>query len=323
MTSRIVACLTAACGAGVALAALPAAGQNFPTKPMTIVVGLPPGGVIDWMARAVADNLQKRWGQPVVVENRPGAGGSLALAHLRQQPADGHTLAAMTQATIHTPLFLKSAAFAPGKDIEPLTPVLFAPYVIFTNTQVPAKTLLEFIAFVKTNPGKMNFAYVPNSGQQLDTLSFIKRTGMDIVPVSYQGGAPALRSILANEAQAYFGAVFGLDAQVKAGKITPLAVTSAQRFPVLPDVPTVKEAIGLDMDSTVQYGFFTTAGTPKAVLDKLAKEIASTASGDMAAQIRKQGYEPITMSPEKWTQVILEEGRRGSAVAKDAGIKPQ
>lgn len=303
--------------------ALPAGAQNFPSKSITVVVGLPPGGVIDWMGRTVAAELQKRWGQTVVVENKPGGGGSLAKTYVQQQAPDGHTLLANSQISIHTPLFLKDATFVPGKDIEPLTPVLFAPYVIFTNTQVPAKNLREFIALVKTNPGKMNFAYVPNSGQQLDTLSFIKRTGMDIVPVSYQGGAPALRSILANEAQAYFGAVFGLDAQVKAGKITPLAVTSAQRFPILPDVPTVKEAIGLDMDSTVQYGFFTTGGTPKPVLDKLAREIASIASGDMAAQIRKQGYEPITMSPEKWTLVILEEGRRGTIVARDAGIKPQ
>jgi tripartite-type tricarboxylate transporter receptor subunit TctC len=297
--------------------------QTYPSKPITVLVGLPPGGVIDWMGRSVAAELAKRWGQPVVVENKPGGGGTIAKTQVQQATPDGYTLLADTQIAIHSPLFLRDATWNPGKDIAPLTPVLFAPYVIITNTQVPAKTLREFIAHVKANPGKFNFAFVPNSGQQLDTLSFIKRTGMDIVPVSYQGGAPSLRAMLANEAQAYFGAVFGLDAQVKAGKITPLAVTSAQRFPILPDVPTVKEAIGLDMDSTVQYGFYTTGGTPKPIIDRLGREIADIARGDMAAQIRKQGYEPLTMTPDEWTAAILAEGRRGAEVAREANIRPQ
>jgi tripartite-type tricarboxylate transporter receptor subunit TctC len=323
MQKRIAALLSLSAAIAGLFVPSAAPAQTFPTKPITVLVGLPPGGVIDWMGRTVAAELAKRWGQPVVVENKPGGGGAIAKAQTRQATPDGYTLLADTQIAVHSPLFLRDATWNPGKDIAPLTPVLFAPYVIITNTQVPAKSLREFIAHVKANPGKLNFAFVPNSGQQLDTLSFIKRTGIDIVPVSYQGGAPSLRALLANEAQVYFGAVFGLDAQVKAGKITPLAVTSAQRFPILPDVPTVKEAIGLDMDSTVQYGFYTTGGTPRPIIERLGKEIADIARGDMAPQIRKQGYEPLTMTPDEWTTAIIAEGRRGAEVARDANIRPQ
>jgi tripartite-type tricarboxylate transporter receptor subunit TctC len=312
-----------ACIAAAAVAA-PAAAQTptFPTRPMTIIAGVPPGGIIDWMARTVGAGLQARWGQPVVVENRGGANGWIAAQAVQKAPPDGHTLFAWVNTGITMPLLTKAASFEPGRDIEPLTPVLFAPYVIITNTQMPAANLKEFVAYAKANPGKLNWASGGGS-QRVDTFYFLRQNDLDIVIINYQGGAPALRSLLANETQAYFGAVFGLDAQVKAGKVRALAVTSPARFPVLPDVPTVKEALGTDLNLTVQYGFFTGGGVPKPIVDRLAREIADLARGEMAPQIRKQGYEPLTMTPEEWTRAMRSEFERFRGVVGAAGVQPE
>lgn len=324
MNRPLIPLLAAVSIAVAAFSTTVAAQSTFPSKPITIFTSVPPGGILDWMGRAMGAELQKRWGQPVVVESRPGAGGWIAIQQVMKAPADGHTLFSNTQIVVHLPLFVKEAAVAFPRDIQPVAPVLYAPYVIFTNTQVPVKNMSEFAAHAKANPGKLNFALVPGSGQQLDTLWFIKRAGFDMVPIPYQGGAPALRAVLANEAQAYFGAAFGLDAQIKAGKITPLSVTSAQRFPQLPDVPTVKETLGFDMDSSVQYGFHTNGGTPKAIVERINREMAEISmKSDMTAQIRKQGYEPMTMTPDQWLTVMQAEARRGVETAQAAGIKPQ
>jgi tripartite-type tricarboxylate transporter receptor subunit TctC len=259
-----------------------------------------------------------------VVENKAGAGGWLAIQHVQKATPDGYTLMANGSITVDMPLFNKEARFKPGTDVQAVGAVFYAPYVMFTNTQVPVKNLREFIAYVKANPGKLNWAVAPNTGQHLDTYGFIKGNGLDMVIVPYQGGAANLRAVLNNEAQAYFGAAFGLEPQVKAGKITLLGVTSAGRFPLLPDVPSIKEAIGYDLDSVVEYGFFTTFGAPKAVVEKLEKEIHDImAKTDVKEQIEKQGYAMRLLTAEQWTQSMTKEFARASAIAQAAGIKPE
>ena len=307
--------------AGLMLAG-PAAAQTYPSRPLTIIVSVPPGGAVDWMARTVGAKLQERLGQNVVVDNRPGATGWVAAQALQKAPADGHTLMASSNSSVTMPLLVKGATFELGKNAEALTPAFFAPYVIITNTQVAAKSLREFLEHAKANPGKLNWA-AGGGTQRLDTFYFIRQNNLDIVIVNYQGGAPSLRSLIANETQAYFGAVFGLDPQVKAGKVRALAVTSAARFPALPDVPTVKEAIGMDLDLAVQYGFFTSGGAPKVVVDRLGREIADIAKGEMAAQTRKQGYEPLTMTPDEWTRALKSELERVRGVVAAAGVQPE
>jgi tripartite-type tricarboxylate transporter receptor subunit TctC len=308
---------------GAASGATAVTAQNYPARSITIIAGVPPGGVVDWMARAMGQKLQERWGQSVVVENRPGASGWIALQALQKAPADGHTLFAYANVGITMELFVKGASFVPGKNVQPLTPAFWAPYVVITNTQVPARSLKEFVAHAKANPGKLNFASA-GGFQALDSYWLLRQAGMDMVIVNYQGGAAALRALMANETQAYLGAVFGLEQQVKAGKITALAVTSARRFPSLPDIPTVKEAIGADMDATVQYGYFTTFGTPRPVIDRLVREMTDVVlRSDMNEQIRKQGYDPITSTPEEWARGMLEEVRRARLVAEQTGVKPE
>ena len=325
---KIIATPVALLSAGIALASallsVSAAAQQFPSKPVTILVGFPAGGVLDWMARALGPKLTERWGQPVVVENRVGGGGLIAIQAVQKAPPDGHILATHTAQVALLPLFVKDADVVPGKNLQPVTTAFYAPYALITNTQTPVKNLREFVAHVKSNPGKLNFAYVPLTGQQLDSISFAKTTGMDIALIPYKGGVPALTALFANEAQFYFGAAFGLDGHVKAGRITPLAVTGATRFPQLPDVPTIKEAIGIDFVSVVDYGYYTTQGTPKAVVDKLSRDIADVMqSNEMKDQIRKQGYEPRAIPNEEWLVKITAEVRHATELAQAAGIKPQ
>lgn len=325
---KIIATRVALLSAGMALAgalcSATAVAQQFPTKPITILVGFPAGGVLDWMARALGPKLTERWGQPVVVENRVGGGGLVAIQAVQKAPPDGHILTTHTAQVALLPLFVKDADVVPGKNLQPVTTAFYAPYALITNTQTPAKNLREFITHVKANPGKLNFAYVPLTGQQLDSIAFARTTGMDIALIPYKGGVPALTALFANEAQFYFGAAFGLDGHVKAGRVTPLAVTGATRFPQLPDVPTIKEAIGIDFVSVVDYGYYTTQGTPRPVLDKLSRDIADVMqSAEMKDQIRKQGYEPRAIPSEEWLVKITAEVRHATELAQAAGIKPQ
>lgn len=298
--------------------------QQYPTRPISIVVPFPPGGITDTYSRIVGNGLQQRLGQSVVIENRPGAGGWIGIQSLAKATPDGHTLLATATPSAALPAFIKGASFEPGRDVEPLTGVLYAPYVIITNTQTPVKNLKEFLAYAKGNPGKLNFAVVPNIGQHVDTIDFINKAGANIVIVPYAGGAAALRSVLTNEAQAYFGAALGLEENVRAGKLTPLAVTSAQPFARLPDVPTVKAATGIDFDSGILYSLFASPGTPKPILDKLHREIVDIVqTPDITAQFVKLGYEVRTTSREALGALLVREGRRAIEIAKAAKIEPQ
>jgi tripartite-type tricarboxylate transporter receptor subunit TctC len=298
--------------------------QSYPTRPITIVSAVPPGGILDWLGRTMGTKLQERWGQPAIVDSRPGASGRIAAQFVQKAAPDGHTLFVYSQSAVNMALFIKGASFQPGVDIQAVATAFVAPYVLIANGSLPVRDLREFVAYAKANPGKLNFSGVPGGTQWIDTYSFIKQNGLDIVIVPYQGGAQALRAVLANDTQAYFGASFGLEPMVKAGKLAALGVTSARRFSLLPGVPSIKEAIGYDMDVTVQYGFFTTQGTPRPVVDKLANEIGDIVMNtDMHAQIVKQGYEPLVLKADEWTRSMLAEQARTRANAESAGVKPE
>ena len=298
--------------------------QQYPSKQISIIVPFPPGGIHDVYSRMVGNVMQQRWGQPVVIDNRPGAGGWVGVQALAKAAPDGHTLMSAGHALASLPIFVKGSSFEPGKDFVPLTSVLYAPYVLITTTQLPVKSVGELIANAKANPGKLNFAVVPNSGQQLDTLDFLAKAGLNMVVVPYQGGAAALRSVLANEAQAYYGAALGLEANIKAGKIAALAVTGGKRFSPIPEVPTLREATGLDIDTGVLYAMYASPGTPKAIADKLHSEIVDIVQRtEVNAQIRQQGYEPVTMPADELAAIIVRDTRRGREVARVSNIQPQ
>ena len=298
--------------------------QSYPVKPVTIVVGLPPGGVVDWMSRLLAQNMQDKWKQPVVVENKVGAGGKIANEYVARANPDGYLILATTSIVAASMVFDKDKSLDLEKAYAPLSTMLYAPYVIIVPTDMPAKTLGEYFAYAKANPGKLNFAGAINSGQMLDEYALFQQAGVNITVVPYQGGAPALRALIANEVQGYFGAVFGMQAQIAGGRIRALAVTSAKRFSLLPDIPTVKESTGLDFDAGVHYGWTTTAGVPRDVVAKMAADIQEFVKRpDIQDAVRKQGYEPSTMGPDDFSRIIVRESRRAIETAKRANIQPQ
>lgn len=319
---RVVSGLLAICAA--ALWSPVAQAQNYPVKPVTIIVGLPPGGVTDWMSRVLAQNLQEKWKQSVVVENKVGAGGKIANEYVARANPDGYLLQIVTSIVGAGMVFEKDKSLDLEKAYAPLATMLYAPYVIIVPTEMPAKNLAEYIAYAKSNPGKINFAGVTNTGQMLDEYALFQLAGAKVTVVPYNGGAPALRAVVANEVQGYFGAVFGMQAQIAGGRIRALAVTSAKRFSLLPDIPTVKESTGLDFDAGVQYGFATTAGVPRDILAKASADILEVVRRpDIQDAVRKQGYEPSSLGPEDFGRLISKETRRAADTARLANIQPQ
>ena len=328
LTSRgpVMAAALAVSAIGLAslTAAVPALAQNYPVKPVSIVVGVPPGGATDWMSRTLAQQLQEKWKQSVVVDNKPGAGGKIANEYVGRATPDGHTLLNATSIIAAGQVFDKDKSFDAEKQLAPLATMMYAPYVIIVPADMPAKSLGEYFAFAKANPGKLNFAAVTNTGQMLDSFALFQQAGVQITVVPYNGGAPALRAVVANEVQGYFGAVFGMQAQIIGGRIRALAVTSARRFSQLPDIPTVKEATGMDFDAGVQYGFATTAGTPRDVVAKIAADILEVVKRpEIMDAIRKQGYEPSSLGVEEFTRLMNREARRAVETARLANIQPQ
>ena len=307
-----------------AMLSQPALAQDFPTKRITIVVPFAPGGVIDLMGRSVGEDLQKRWGQPVVVDNRPGGAGAIGAQVVMRADPDGHTLMAATAAQVSTPVFVKNPGYFLDRDLAPVAGMFYAPYVIITNPQVPARTLREFIAYAKANPGKLNFAATSTSSQLLDTLDFVNRVGIKMTPVPYKSGTDSLRSVMANETQAYFGAILGLEDQVKSGRITALAVTTAKPSARLPDVPTVKAVTGIDFDASVLYAMYTTLGTPRTVIAKLHSVIADIVTrSEFSTKMKSQGYEPMPTTPDELATYMARESRRAIETAQKAGIQPE
>lgn len=299
--------------------------QTFPTKPVTILVGFPPAGPLDWMARVVAPKLQEKWGQPVIVENRPGAGGLLAVQAVQKAPADGHILTPHTQQVALIPLFAKQADIEPGKNLQPLGSYFSTPYIVMSSAETPAKNLREFVAHAKANGGKLNFAVVPQTGQYLDSIALTNALGINLALITYKGGAASNAAVLANESQLALTASAGLvESHIKAGKLVALAVTSNSRFSLFPDLPTVREAAGVDFVSTVDFGYYTTQGTPKAVVDRITRDIAEAMdTAEIREQIRKQYYEPRFLSAEAWLEKTVAEVRKAREIARAASIAPQ
>jgi tripartite-type tricarboxylate transporter receptor subunit TctC len=311
------------CGIACGALTLAAGAQQFPSRPVTIVVPFPPAGITDTQSRLVGNELQKRLGQPVIIENRPGAGGAIGYEYYSKLPADGHAILSGASPQVHAPLFVKGAKFAVGTDVTGLAGIIYAPYILITNTQVPAKTFKEFIDHARANPGKLNYATV-GGGISLVFKHLLAGSGIRMEEVTYKGGADALKALLANETQLYTGAALGLEENVKAGKITALAVTSAKRFDFLPQIPTVKEVTGIqDYDWGSHYGFYARPGTPAPIVDRLFREIADIMRSPTGEKLTGQGYELRISSPADYTQVLLTETKLGQDIAKRFNIQPQ
>ncbi len=298
------------------------ANDTFPSTVITIVVPFSAGGTTDILARVIAQDLTTQLGQSVVVDNRAGAGGNIGAALAARAPADGYTLFMGTVGThaINEALY-KKMPFNPVKDFQPLSRVANVPNLLVANPSQPFRTVPELIAYAKAHPGEVNFGSSGSgSSIHLSGELFKMMAKVDMVHVPYKGSAPAVTDLLGNQIAIMFDNMPSAINHVRAGKLRPIAVTTAKRSPELPDVPTIAEAGVPGYEATSWFGLFTTAGTPKPVVDKLSAALAkSLASTTVRAKIKEQGGEVVSETPEQFAAFIKAESDKWAKVVKASG----
>ncbi|NUA26558.1 tripartite tricarboxylate transporter substrate binding protein [Cupriavidus basilensis] len=316
-----------ACAAFCAQLALPArAADNYPTKPLRLVVPFTPGGTTDILARLVAQKLGEALGQTVVVDNRPGAGGNIGAEAVAKAAPDGYTLLMGTLGTQVTNQFLYARMpYDSAKDFAPVTLVANSPNVLLTNATLPVKSVAELIALARQRPGSLNYASTSTggsphlSGELLDSMAGVK---MQHVP--YKGAAPAMTDLLAGQVNLMFDNLPSALAQIQAGKVRALAVTSPQRSPILPDVPTVAESGLPGYVVNSWFGLLAPAGTPPALVARLQQTVAKVlAAPEVKQRIEQLGAVPGGDSPAAFAAVIRADTEKWARVIKSAGIQAQ
>ncbi|HXC37791.1 MAG TPA: tripartite tricarboxylate transporter substrate binding protein [Burkholderiales bacterium] len=319
-----IACALAAC---LAAGAAPCAGADFPNHPMKIIVPYPPGGATDIVSRVAGEVLHERLGQPVIVENRPGADAVIGLDALARSAPDGHTLGIMPGASLVTlPVVKKSLPFDPLADFAPLSMVFRYPQIIMVNSELPVKSLAELIAYVRANPGKVNRAVVGTGSMLQSTMTDVALgiQGQTVI-VNYKGSSLSATAMQSNEVQLMnMDPTLGLPA-LKSGKVRALAVTTPQRLAVLPEVPTVAEAASPGFELTSVFGFFAPAKTPRETVQKLSEEFTAMAkSGPVNDYIvNKIGAMPVGSTAEEFAQWLRADFAREKAAAQVAKVQPE
>ena len=313
--------------AGIAMAAagaLPhaALAQNYPTKPVTIVVPFAPGGTTDILARIVGQGLTSELGQPVIVDNRAGAGGNIGASLAAKAPADGYTLFMGTVGThaINQALY-KKMPFDPVKDFAPLSRVATVPNLLVANPKEPYKTVKELIAYAKQHPGKVTFGS-PGSGSSPHVSGelFKSMTGTELLHVPYKGSAPAMTDLLGGQISIMFDNMPSAIQHVRSGKLRPIAVTTAKRSPELPDVPTIAESGVPGYEAMSWFGMFAPSGTPKPVLDKLSAALIKVLNQpDVKKKIAEQGGDVVAETPAQFAAFIKSESTKWGKVVKESG----
>jgi len=310
--------------AAALVAPLPASAQAYPTKPVRMVVPFPPGGSLDIAGRLIAQKLSEAWGQSVVVENKPGAGGNIGADLVAKSPPDGYTilLGALSTHAVNPSLY-KTMPYDAAKDFAPITLIAVTPNVLVVNASSPVNNVKEFIAYAKANPGKLAFGSGSNgSAGHLAGELFKVETGTDAVHIPFKGGAPATQALLAGDTQFMFDNLANAMAQVKAGKLKALAVTTAKRSPLAPDLPTMAEAGLPGFDISTWYGFFAPAGTPPAIVAKWNADVTKILnSPDVRAKFVADGADPSPNTPEQFSQMIAAELAKYAKIVKASGAK--
>jgi tripartite-type tricarboxylate transporter receptor subunit TctC len=298
--------------------------QAYPTRPVHWIVGFTPAGGNDIVARLMGQWLSERLGQPFVIENRPGAGTNIATEAVVNAPPDGYTLLLANMANAINATLYERLNFHFIRDIAPVAGISQAPLIMVVNPSVPAKTVSEFIAYAKANPGKVNMgsAGIGSAGHLAGEL-FRMMAAVSLVHVPYRGNAPALTDLIAGQVEVVFPSAASSLEYVKTGKLRGLAVTGATRLETLPDLPTVGESIpGYEASSL--YGIGAPRNTPAEIVDKLNKEVnAALADPKMRARLADLGGMPLPGSPAQFGKLIVDETEKWGKVIKFAGIKPQ
>ncbi|PXW95181.1 tripartite-type tricarboxylate transporter receptor subunit TctC [Sphaerotilus hippei] len=307
------------------LATAPALAQSapWPGKPVTIVVPFPPGGGTDTGARLLAEQLTRRWGQTVVIENKGGAAGQIGADLVAKARPDGYTLLMGNVGTQSiNPVLYKKLPYDASKAFAPITLVAELPLAMMVNPQVPAKTVQAFIAHAKARPGQLSYSSSgAGGGPHLAAEMFKDSTGSFIVHVPYRGGGPAVSDLIAGHVQLSFMTVFEASAHLKAGKLRALAVTSDKRVPALPDVPTLSEAGVPGFNSISWIGLLAPAGTPPEVTDKVATDVrAVMAQDEVKRKFSDLGAIPAAGTPASFARLIEDDRKRYAQIIQDRGI---
>jgi tripartite-type tricarboxylate transporter receptor subunit TctC len=313
----------------VGAAALPAVSriaraQAYPSRPVRIIVGFAAGGVADITARLVGQWLSERLGQQFLIENRPGAGGNIAVEAVVRAPADGHTLLLIDASAAVNAALYDRLNFNLVSDIAPVSGFIRAPYIMEVNPSFPAKTVPEFIAYAKTNPNKINMASAGNGSIPHVAGELLKMmAGVNMLHVPYRGAVPALTDLLGGQVQLYFVSMPASIEYIKAGKLRALAVTTATRSRALPDIPTVGEFLP-GYEASGWQGVGAPRNTPGEIVNKLNKEInLALADPKMKARLADLGGTVLPGTPADFGKFIAEETAKWGKVIKFAGIKPE
>jgi tripartite-type tricarboxylate transporter receptor subunit TctC len=316
--------LPAAVLAGLLVAAVPVArAQDFPTGPITFVVPFPPGGSIDAILRAMAPKLQERMGKPVLIENRAGGGGVIGTTYVAKSPPDGHTLFAAASLLAANPKLYKMLPFDTLKDLQMVSLLFHTPLALVVNPDVPAKSVAELIALLKAKPGEISFAHSgPGSSLHLAAELFQTMTGTRMNGVAYRGAPQGLNDVMAGHVSLMFADTGTVVAQIAAGKVRALGVTSTTRVPVAPDIPTIAEAGVAGFDAVGWTIMCVPSATPKPVVDRLHAEFKTVAATpDIHAMSIRLGTIPVESPPPAELQKFLAtEIDRWGGIIERAGV---
>ncbi len=315
--------LAAVAALGFAALASLAQAQAWPDKPIKFVVAAGPGSSLDTLARVIGDKLKDRLGQPVVVENKPAAGGTVATAEVAKAAPDGSTMLLGFNGPLAFGPLLQKLPYDVQKDLAPVIITTSQPNVLAVNAQLPVKTLGELVAYARANPGKLAYASVGNGSSSHLNMELLKSVaGFDALHVPFNGSPPAVTATVQGETQMMFAVMQPLQPQIQAGKLRAIAVTTAKRFPLLPDLPTIAESGYPGFEALAWNGIMVPAGTPKAVIARLNAEInAILKDPDVVSRMNAQGFALIGGTPEDFGNLIRRETETWAPVIKKVGLK--
>ena len=324
MNRRILACLRRATAALVACTlAASASAQAWPDKPIKFLVAAPAGSSLDALARVIGDKLKDRLGQPVIVENKPAAGGTVATAEAAKAAPDGYTMVLGFNGPLAFGPLLSKLPYDVAKDLAPVIITSSQPNVLAVYAGLPVKNVQEFVAWAKANPGKLSYASVGNGSSSHLNMELLKSVaGFEAVHVPFNGSPPAVTATIQGETQAMFAVMQPLQAQIQAGKLRALAVTTAKRFPLLPDLPTIAESGYPGFEALAWNGVMVPAATPKPVIARLNAEMnAILKQPDVVEKMQASGFDLIGGTPEDFGNLIKRETETWTPVIRKLGLK--
>ena len=313
----VTAVLAAALVAGVALA------QPYPTKPVKLIVTYPPGGSSDLMARILGQKLSDLWGQPVVVESKPGAAGSIGMDYAKREPPDGYSFVIGNLGPVTVNPLLSKVPYDSERDFVPVSLIATGPNILVVNPNTPVKTLGELIEYVKANPGKVNFGSSgPGSVAHLSGEMFKNLTGLDVTHIAYKGGILSVQDLVAGHVQMVFSDALPVMQFIKAGRLRALAITGPERSPFVPDIPTCAESGLPGLVAVNWWGVLMPAGTPRAVVQKFHADIVKVMKDpDLVERFAQLGVDAVSGTPEDFAAFMRAESVKYARLIKEANIK--